>query len=175
MHKLVLTLTPVARYERFHAAFSHIAEKIDPIYKELTKSKTFPLGGTAYLSLEDSEEPYNDGVKYHAMPPMKRFRDMELLSGGEKTVAALALLFAIHSYQPAPFFVLDEVDAALDNANVAKVANYIRKHSSDTFQFIVISLKHTFYEKAEALVGIYRDQSVESSKVLTLGLERFLE
>ena len=52
------------------------------------------------------------------MPPLKRFRDMDQLSGGERTVAALALLFAIHSFQPAPFFVLDEVDAALDNANV---------------------------------------------------------
>lgn len=57
-----------------------------------------PSGGTAYLSLEDSEEPYLDGIKYHAMPPMKRFRDMEQLSGGEKTMAALALLFAIHRY-----------------------------------------------------------------------------
>ncbi|KNC97909.1 uncharacterized protein SPPG_06900 [Spizellomyces punctatus DAOM BR117] len=163
------------RYDRFYRAYTHIAEKIDPIYKELTKSKTFPMGGTAYLSLEDSEEPYNDGVKYHAMPPMKRFRDMELLSGGEKTVAALALLFAIHSYQPAPFFVLDEVDAALDNANVAKVANYIRRVASNSFQFIVISLKHTFYERAEALVGVYRDQGINSSKVLTLNLERFLD
>ncbi|CAG8779525.1 4083_t:CDS:10, partial [Gigaspora margarita] len=132
------------------------------------KSRSFPLGGTAYLSLEDTEEPYLDGVKYHAMPPMKRFRDMEQLSGGEKTMAALALLFAIHSYQPSPFFVLDEVDAALDNTNVGKIANYIREHASDTFQFIVISLKSTLYEKAQALVGIYRDQEINSSKTLTL-------
>lgn len=102
------------------------------------------------------------------MPPMKRFRDMEQLSGGEKTMAALALLFAIHSYQPSPFFVLDEVDAALDNTNVGKIANYIREHATDTFQFIVISLKSTLYEKAQALVGIYRDQEVNSSKTLTL-------
>ncbi|KAF9230138.1 RecF/RecN/SMC N terminal domain-containing protein, partial [Melanogaster broomeanus] len=60
------------------------------------------------------QEPYAAGIGYHAIPPMRRSRDMEQLSGGEKTVAALALLFAIHSYQPAPFFVLDEVDAALD-------------------------------------------------------------
>ena len=60
--------------------------------------KAAPLGGVAYLSLEDSEEPYAAGIKYHAMPPMKRFRDMEQLSGGEKTIAALALLFAIHRY-----------------------------------------------------------------------------
>ncbi|KAJ3125079.1 Structural maintenance of chromosomes protein 1, partial [Irineochytrium annulatum] len=196
------------RYKKFHTAFAHISERIDEIYKELTKSKTFPLGGTAYLSLEDSDEPYLDGVKYHAMPPMKRFRDMEQLSGGEKTVAALALLFAIHSFRPAPFFVLDEVDAALDNANVARVASYIRKRATgggaadrskngkrgrsgnggnasedgedeeeddeeEEFQFIVISLKSTFYEKAEALVGIYKDVDVNSSKILTLRLDQF--
>ena len=75
------------------------------------------------------------------MPPMKRFRDMDQLSGGEKTMAALALLFAIHTYQPAPFFVLDEVDAALDAQNVANVSHYIMQNASDRFQFIVISLK----------------------------------
>ncbi|KAJ1648792.1 Structural maintenance of chromosomes protein 1 [Dispira simplex] len=163
------------RYDRFYRAYSHIAEKIDQIYKDLTKSTTFPLGGTAYLSLEDGEEPYLQGVKYHAMPPMKRFRDMEQLSGGEKTVAALALLFAIHSYQPSPFFVLDEVDAALDNANVAKVANYIREHCGDNFQFIVISLKQSLYEKAQSLVGIYREQTINSSQTLTIDLEKFPE
>jgi structural maintenance of chromosome 1 len=101
---------------------------------------------------------------------------MDQLSGGEKTVAALALLFAIHSYRPAPFFILDEVDAALDNANVAKVANYIRRQAcpdddSTPVQFIVISLKGTFYEKAEALVGICRNHAEASSQVLTLQLE----
>ncbi|KAG1472974.1 hypothetical protein G6F56_001225 [Rhizopus delemar] len=84
------------RFSLFYDAFSHISEHIDKVYKDLTKSDTFPLGGTAYLSLEDSDEPYSEGIKYHAMPPMKRFRDMEQLSGGEKSVAALALLFAIH-------------------------------------------------------------------------------
>ncbi|RIA97440.1 condensin complex subunit SMC1 [Glomus cerebriforme] len=163
------------RCKRFRAAYDHIEKNIDQIYKDLTKSRSFPLGGTAYLSLEDNEEPYLDGVKYHAMPPMKRFRDMEQLSGGEKTMAALALLFAIHSFQPSPFFVLDEVDAALDNTNVGKIANYIREHASDTFQFIVISLKSTLYEKAQALVGIYRDQEVNSSKTLTLQLDKFQE
>ena len=98
---------------------------------------------------------------------MKRFRDMEQLSGGEKTIAALALLFAIHSYQPAPFFVLDEVDAALDNTNVAKIATYIRAHASAAFQFIVISLKGSLYERSNSLVGIYRDQDVNSSRTLT--------
>ncbi|KAI5889216.1 RecF/RecN/SMC protein [Schizophyllum commune H4-8] len=161
------------RCDLFNKAYNHISECIDQVYKDLTKGKASPMGGVAYLSLEDSEEPYNAGIKYHAMPPMKRFRDMEQLSGGEKTVAALALLFAIHSYQPAPFFVLDEVDAALDNTNVAKVANYIRTHASETFQFIVISLKGSLYERGNSLVGIYRDQEVNSSKTLTLDLTQF--
>ncbi len=129
------------RHSLFMRAYTHISDQIDATYKELTKSTTFPLGGTAYLSLEDNDESYLDGIRYHAMPPMKRFSDMEQLSGGEKTIAALALLFAIHSYQPSPFFVLDEIDAALDNANVAKIAKYIRNHAGPKFQFIMISLK----------------------------------
>src|SRR4051812_7755707 len=112
--------------------------------------------------------PYLSGIKYHAMPPLKRFRDMEHLSGGEKTMAALALLFAIHSYQPSPFFVLDEVDAALDNTNVARIANYIYDHAAPGMQFIVISLKNGLFQNSEALVGIYRDQVENSSKSLTL-------
>src|SRR4051812_33243766 len=112
--------------------------------------------------------PYLSGIKYHAMPPLKRFRDMEHLSGGEKTMAALALLFAVHSYQASPFFVLDEVDAALDNANVQKIAKYISEKASPGFQFIVISLKTALFQQSEALVGIYRDQVENSSKCLTL-------
>lgn len=76
------------------------------------------------------------------------------------------------SYQPSPFFVLDEVDAALDNTNVAKIANYIRSHASETFQFIVISLKGSLYERSNSLVGIYRDQDVNSSRTLTLDVSR---
>ncbi|KAF5389616.1 hypothetical protein D9757_004216 [Collybiopsis confluens] len=163
------------RSDTFMAAYTHISDRIDQVYKDLTKGKAAPMGGVAYLSLDDSEEPYNGGIKYHAMPPMKRFRDMEQLSGGEKTVAALALLFAIHSYQPAPFFVLDEVDAALDNTNVAKVANYIKSQASKSFQFVVISLKGSLYERGDSLVGIYRDQEVNSSRTLTLDLTQYDE
>jgi hypothetical protein len=78
------------------------------------------------------------------------------------------LLSEMRSYQPSPFFVLDEVDAALDNTNVAKIANYIRTHASESFQFIVISLKGSLYERGQSLVGIYRDQEVNSSRTLTL-------
>lgn len=98
------------------------------------------------------------------MPPMKRFRDMEQLSGGEKTIAALALLFCIAMFSPPPFFVLDEVDAALDSQNVAKVAAYIRQKARADFQFIVISLKATLYEQAEGLVGVYRKAEEVSTR-----------
>ncbi|KAL8952736.1 MAG: hypothetical protein Q9222_001385 [Ikaeria aurantiellina] len=162
------------RFELFNKAFSHISEQIGPIYKDLTKDPVnLPMGGQAYLDMEDSDEPYLDGIKYHAMPPLKRFRDMEHLSGGEKTMAALALLFAVHSYQPSPFFVLDEVDAALDNANVTKIANYIRDHAGPGMQFIVISLKTGLFQNSEALVGIYRDQGANTSKALTLDLRKY--
>ena len=100
---------------------------------------------------------------------------MESLSGGEKSVAALALLFAIHTFKPAPFFILDEVDAALDNSNVAKVAAYIKSRASTNFQCIVISLKNTLYVKSQALVGVYRDHEQNSSRLLTINLEDYVE
>merc|ERR1711982_80288 len=128
--------------------------------------------GTAYLNVDNTQEPYLGGVRFHVMPPDKRFRDMEQLSGGEKTVAALSLLFAIHSFRPAPFFVMDEVDAALDNVNVLKVCNYIRQRSGD-FQCIVISLKDLFYERSKSLIGICRHVSTNSSRTLTLDLTKF--
>ncbi|CAD6499585.1 BgTH12-03696 [Blumeria graminis f. sp. triticale] len=156
------------RSDLFNKAFSHISEQISHVYKDLTRSPAFPLGGQAYLDVEDSDAPYFSGIKYHAMPPLKRFRDMEHLSGGEKTMAALALLFAVHSFQPSPFFVLDEVDAALDNANVEKIQNYLREHAGPGMQFIVISLKTGLFQGSESLVGVYRDQEANSSRTLTL-------
>ncbi|KAK4047981.1 Structural maintenance of chromosomes protein 1 [Microbotryomycetes sp. JL201] len=159
------------RCELFNKAYQHISDNIDVVYKDLTKGKAAPMGGVAYLSLEDSEEPYLHGIKYHAMPPMKRFRDMDQLSGGERTMASLSLLFAIHSYQPSPFFVLDEVDAALDNTNVARVARYIQSIAKPEFQFIVISLKNAFFEQAASLVGIYRQDG--GSRNLTLDLSNY--
>lgn len=79
------------RAKLFNDAFNHIDESLETIYRDMTKSSKHPLGGNAYLSLDDTEEPYKGGMKFNAMPPMKRFRDMEQLSGGEKTVAALSL------------------------------------------------------------------------------------
>lgn len=162
------------RTERFNTAFKHVSDALTIIYKDMTKSSKHPLGGNAYLSVDDVDEPYNGGIKFIAMPPMKRYRDMEYLSGGEKTIAALALLFAIHSYHPAPFFVMDEVDAALDNVNVLKLCNYIRQRSKD-FQCIVISLKDMFFERSQSLVGICRDVPTNSSRTLTLDLTKYDE
>ena len=165
------------RFDLFNAALTHISECIDPIYKELTRSSVHPSGGQAYLSPENAEEPFTGGIKFSAMPPTKRFRDMEQLSGGEKTVAALALLFAIHSFHPSPFFVLDEIDAALDSSNVARVALYLRSKTRPgtpgSFQGIVISLKDVFYEKADALVGVCREPKHRASSTLTFDLSSF--
>ncbi|SCV99973.1 LAFE_0B06612g1_1 [Lachancea fermentati] len=164
------------RKEAFEGAFNHVKEHIDPIYRDLTKdprSTAQLAGGNASLTLDDEDEPYLSGIKYHATPPSKRFKDMEYLSGGEKTIAALALIFAINSFQPSPFFVLDEVDAALDISNVERIATYIRKHAQANLQFIVISLKNTMFEKSQSLVGVFRQQKENTSKVLTLNLDQY--
>ena len=120
-----------------------------------------------------------------------------------QTVAALALLFAIHAFQPSPFFVLDEIDAALDATNVARVARYIQHHTRPAgeadddadslnpnpmldpaarrraprqrFQSIVISLKDAFYEKADALIGVSRDADSGASTMFTFDLSAFAE
>ena len=163
------------RCRLFNECFEHVKERIDSTYKELTSDPTkveHSVGGSAYLTLNNQEEPYLDGIKYDTIPPGKRFMDMTHLSGGEKTVAALALLFAINSYSPAPFIVLDEVDAALDARNVAKVTRYIQNRRLEQ-QCVIISLKERFYEKADGLVGICRDMAKGHSKVFTLDLSQY--
>ena len=165
------------RGARFRGAFEHVEQRISETYRELTKGSAHPTGGQAFLTLENYDEPFLGGVNFTAMPPSKRYREMEMLSGGEKTIAALALLFAIHSYRASPFFVLDEVDAALDKSNVEKMARFVRSKSlgKGGTQSIVISLKDNFYDKAESLVGVSRDQREACSKVLTFDLTQFAE
>ncbi|KAL7727802.1 hypothetical protein ACLKA6_019742 [Drosophila palustris] len=137
------------RSSRFVQCCQHISDAIDGIYKKLARNEA----AQAYIGPDNPEEPYLDGINYNCVAPGKRFQPMSNLSGGEKTIAALALLFSTHSYHPAPFFVLDEIDAALDNTNIGKVASYIRDHTTN-LQTIVISLKEEFYGHADALVGI---------------------
>jgi len=160
------------RKDIFLAAFKNAASVIDDIYKDLTRSETYPMGGTAHLSLENAEVPFLHGVQFNTMPPAKRFRDINQLSGGERTVAALAFLFALWKVQPAPLFVMDEIDAALDNVNVTRVAEFIRAQAQHV-QFITISLKDTFYDKSDGLVGVYRNVEANSSGTVTFDLREY--
>jgi structural maintenance of chromosome 1 len=160
------------RNDRFQRCYEHISNKIDDIYKSLCMNQ----GAQASLVLENAEEPYLDGIIYNCVAPGKRFRQMDHLSGGEKTVAALGLLFAIRSYNPSPFFVLDEVDAALDNTNISKVANYIMEQSKKGLQCIVISLKEEFFQHADALIGVYPElNECITSKILSLDLTKYID
>lgn len=115
------------------------------------------------------------GLNFNAMPPFKRFRQMKALSGGERSLATLALLFAIHSYQPAPFFVLDEVDASLDPINLQRLVRFLRDHASKHFQCIIISHKEATYSHADRLIGVCKDQSSDASRVLSVDLTRYPE
>ncbi|XP_053318684.1 structural maintenance of chromosomes protein 1B [Spea bombifrons] len=160
------------RYELFNKCFEHVSIAIDQIYKQLCRNSS----AQAFLSPENPEEPYLEGIGYNCVAPGKRFMPMDNLSGGEKSVAALALVFAIHSFRPAPFFILDEVDAALDNTNIGKVTSYIREQSRQHLQMVVISLKEEFYSTADALIGVSTEQDeYVYSIVLTLDLTMYAE
>nr|XP_033807991.1 structural maintenance of chromosomes protein 1B isoform X1 [Geotrypetes seraphini] len=160
------------RYDLFSQCFEHVSVAIDQIYKKLCRNTS----AQAFLSPENLEEPYLEGISYNCVAPGKRFMPMDNLSGGEKSVAALALVFAIHSFRPAPFFVLDEVDAALDNTNIGKVTSYIREQAREQVQMLVISLKEEFYSKADALIGVCPEQDdCMFSQVLTLDLMPYEE
>lgn len=151
------------RKNMFMAAFSKVNENINEVYKALT-------GGFGQAHFENSvDDPYSQPITYSCCPKQKAWTDIQHLSGGEQSVAALALLFAIQMVRPSPFFILDEIDAALDSDNVGVVAEYF-KNKSPTLQFIVISLKDKCFEKADALVGIYQDRASKTSRCVTLDL-----
>uniref|UniRef100_UPI00358FC219 structural maintenance of chromosomes protein 1A-like n=1 Tax=Myxine glutinosa TaxID=7769 RepID=UPI00358FC219 len=159
------------RFVRFNHCLEHVATDIDVIYKKLTQN----LGAQAFLGPQNPEEPFLGGIEYNCVAPGKSFQPMENLSGGEKTIAALALLFALQSYKPSPFFFLDEVDAALDNTNIGKVTKYIQDQARENVQTIVISLKEEFSSKSDALIGVYPEvvDSVVRSRVLTFDLSPY--
>uniref|UniRef100_A0A3B4DNT4 Structural maintenance of chromosomes protein n=1 Tax=Pygocentrus nattereri TaxID=42514 RepID=A0A3B4DNT4_PYGNA len=152
------------RFSLFSQCFEHVSVAINQIYKQLCRNDS----AQAILSAENPDEPYLDGISYNCVAPGKRFMAMDNLSGGEKSIAALAVVFAIHSFRPAPFFVLDEVDAALDNTNIGKVTSFIREQSRENFQIIVISLKEEFYSRSDALLGVYSECMF--SRLLSLDL-----
>lgn len=108
------------RYTEFMNGFHIITKKLKEMYQMIT------LGGDAELELVDSMNPFNDGIVFSVRPPKKSWKMISNLSGGEKTLSSLALVFALHYYKPSPLYVMDEIDAALDFKNVSIVAYYIR-------------------------------------------------
>eukprot|EP00698_Gefionella_okellyi_P003480 TRINITY_DN13290_c0_g1_i1.p1 TRINITY_DN13290_c0_g1~~TRINITY_DN13290_c0_g1_i1.p1 ORF type:complete len:1252 (-),score=398.39 TRINITY_DN13290_c0_g1_i1:119-3832(-) len=144
------------RLDEFMAGFSVITMKLKEMYQMIT------LGGDAELELVDSLDPFSEGIVFSVRPPKKSWKNISNLSGGEKTLSSLALIFALHHYKPTPLYVMDEIDAALDFKNVSIVANYIKERTRDA-QFIVISLRNNMFELADRLVGIYKTHNQTKS------------
>ncbi len=125
-------------------------------------------GGRATLELEDPEDILNCGIEIKAQPPGKALKTISLLSGGERAFVAIALYFAILKVRPTPFCVMDEIEAALDDANVVRFARYMRQMSDKT-QFIVITHRRGTMEEADVLYGVtMQEQGV--SRILTINL-----
>lgn len=160
------------RKEAFLQAYEQVESVIDTTYKDLTRTLQFTTGGQALLALTNPEEPYLGGVKYTVSPVGKQYRDIGQLSGGEKTIATLALLFALHNYRRAPFFIMDEIDDALDNANVERVAKYVEENCR-RIQCIIISHKDLLFERSDSLVGVYHNWEEASSSILTIDLRKY--
>ncbi|KAF2001062.1 RecF/RecN/SMC protein [Amniculicola lignicola CBS 123094] len=137
------------RLEGFMEGFSIISARLKEMYQMIT------MGGNAELELVDSLDPFSEGILFSVMPPKKSWKNISNLSGGEKTLSSLALVFALHHYKPTPLYVMDEIDAALDFRNVSIVASYIQQRTKNA-QFIVISLRNNMFELASRLVGVYK-------------------
>ncbi|PIG78965.1 structural maintenance of chromosomes protein 4 [Aspergillus arachidicola] len=138
-----------ARLNGFMEGFSIISLRLKEMYQMIT------MGGNAELELVDSLDPFSEGILFSVMPPKKSWKNIGNLSGGEKTLSSLALVFALHHYKPTPLYVMDEIDAALDFRNVSIVASYIKERTKNA-QFIVISLRNNMFELASRLVGVYK-------------------
>merc|ERR1712137_1454178 len=151
--------------------FKKVAAEIGDVYRDLTVDTVAPAttGGSAFLDLENTEEPHGGSIKFTVMPPLKRFSDIGRLSGGERALAAMALIFAISKVQGSPFLVL-EVDASLDSTNLQALASFLQRSA---FQTIVISLKDKFFSHSDALVGVTKNKRMETSVILTMDLKPF--
>jgi structural maintenance of chromosome 4 len=104
-------------------------------------------------------DPFTEGINFSVRPNKKSWKQIINLSGGEKTLSSLSLIFALHYYKPSPLYVMDEIDAALDFKNVSIIASYIKERTNDS-QFIIISLRSHMFELANRLVGIYKTYDV---------------
>jgi chromosome segregation ATPase len=145
--------------EVFNKTMTEMARLFREIYADLS-------GGEAELTLE-SPQDLNTGLLISASPPGKKLLYIDSMSGGEKTITALAFLFTIQRYKPAPFYVMDEIDAALDKPNTKKVAELIRKHSK-SLQFIVITHNNDMIKMADQVFGISMDEG--ESKIMGIDL-----
>jgi chromosome segregation protein len=149
--------------EQFITQFHKINENFNEVFVELFG------GGQAQLVISDTENILESGIEIIAKPPGKKLQNLMLLSGGERALTAIALLFAILKMKPAPFCVLDEIDAALDDANVDRYASFLKEFAQDT-QFIIVTHRKGTMEAADCLYGVSMEDS-GISKLLSVKLE----
>lgn len=152
---------------RFSEQFKIINENFSHVFSELFG------GGHAKLSLIDPDNVLESGIEIEAQPPGKKLQSLTLLSGGERAFTAIALLFAILNVRPTPFCILDEIEAALDDVNVYRYAEYLKQYSSKT-QFIVVTHRRGTMEAANILYGVTM-QEKGVSKLLTLNIDEVQE
>ena len=130
-------------------------------------SRTFTQlfgGGTAMLKLQDEKDVLGCGIDIVAQPPGKKLQLLSLLSGGERALTAIAILFAMLDIRPSPFCILDEIEAALDDANISYFADYLKEFSKDT-QFIVVTHRKGTMERCDALYGVAMEEKGVSRMV----------
>ena len=147
-----------AMRKQFREKFSAIEKEFDKVFKELFG------GGHGTLELMEDQDILDAGIKIIAQPPGKKLQNMMQLSGGEKALTAIALLFAIQNLKPSPFCLLDEIEAALDESNVERFAKYLHKLTKHT-QFIVITHRRGTMERADRLYGITMQEKGVSTLV----------
>ena len=163
LRKIISDMTSIMK-EQFKEKFEMINKNFAEVFKELFG------GGNASLTLEDKDNILECGIEITVQPPGKKLQNMMLLSGGEKAFTAIALLFAILKINPAPFCVLDEIEAALDDVNVYRYAEYLKKFSKNT-QFLVITHRKGTMEAADTVYGITMEEN-GISKLLSMKLKK---
>jgi chromosome segregation protein len=152
----------IRKKDLFLSVFNRLNENFQKIFTSLSTK------GEAYLELENPEQPFEGGVTIKVKLAGKKFMDIRSLSGGEKTMTALAFIFAIQENEPASFYIMDEVDAALDKRNAEKLAELIKQYSQHA-QYIVISHNDGVISAANTLYGVSMDTD-GVSKVISLKL-----
>ena len=163
LHNVIIDMTNTMK-KQFTEKFILINKYFSEVFRELFG------GGKAEVFLTDEEDVLKSGIEIKAEPPGKRLQNLQLLSGGEKSLTAIALLFAILKINPAPFCILDEIDAALDDANVYRFADYLKKFAKNT-QFLVITHRKGTMEAAESIYGVTMEEN-GVSKLLSINLKR---